>query len=169
MISYQRQIQEPCHISVETSCGERYWLPTVNCRLKELHLRSGRVSVLGLRLQQSNIPIKHFFTFEKITHFSLAFKRYIEKHLNLKVCFFFGNQIFSCNQHKAMKIIKYALLQIVRPWIIVGSFIVIYCNVIKKQYDFMKNQGIFAIYVIFAHISKIDPSFEKTIIGVFST
>ena len=33
----------------------------------------------------------------------------------------------------------------------------------------MKNWGIFAVYVIFAHISKIDPSFEKTIIGVFST
>ena len=44
---YHRQIQEPCHISDEIPCNERYWLPTVNYRLNKLHLRYGRVPVLS--------------------------------------------------------------------------------------------------------------------------
>ena len=33
----------------------------------------------------------------------------------------------------------------------------------------MENEGIFALYVIFAYVKKIDPPFCKTIIDVFST
>ena len=44
----------------EMPCDERYWVPTVNCCLKELHLRSGKVPVLSSTLWQSNIQIKHF-------------------------------------------------------------------------------------------------------------
>ena len=86
-------------------CGKRYWLPTVNYCLKELCWKSGRVPVLSSTLQQFNHTSK-IFAFEKMNHFSLVFKWYIEKDLNLKVCFFRKSNI-SWHQQKTKIIVKY--------------------------------------------------------------
>ena len=70
--------------------------------LKKFHRRSGRVPVLSY---SSPIYIPSVFAFDKIYHFSLIFKWYIEKYLNLKASFFCKANI-RWHQQKTMRIVK---------------------------------------------------------------
>ena len=112
--------------------------------------KSSFLDLLGQRYG-SPIFISSIFAFEKINHFCLVFKWYIEKDLHSKACF---SQISntSWHLHETVRIIKYhSQLQIWRAWIIICSSIAIYSNVIEKTQLDEK--------LIFADISKIDPSF----------
>ena len=76
-----------------------------------------------------------------MNHFSLAFKSYIEKDLNIKACFFFGNQIladmkanFENNENCE---IPFPVTNL-KALNIIWSFTIIYKNLIERNHDYMK-------------------------------
>ena len=93
-------------------CHKRYWLPTVNCCLKELHRRSGRVPVLSSTLWQSR----------KWTIF-LWYLSDILKKILVQRLFFFRKSNITWHQQKTKRIVKYHVqLKIWRLWRIICTF-----------------------------------------------